>query len=66
MNHGDGNYEASYVVTRAGEYQLVRISPQLHHRLSTLWTVCLLILQPPTYRIQFGFRNNVCLAAFVR
>jgi hypothetical protein len=25
VNHGDGNYEASYVVTRAGEYQLVRM-----------------------------------------
>ena len=23
MNHGEGGYEASYVVTRAGEYQLV-------------------------------------------
>lgn len=23
MNHGEGDYEASYVVTRAGEYQLV-------------------------------------------
>lgn len=23
VNHGEGNYEASYVVTRAGEYQLV-------------------------------------------
>lgn len=42
MNHGDGNYEASYVVTRAGEYQLVRICPLLHHQISTIWFMCLL------------------------
>lgn len=34
MNHGEGNYEASYVVTRAGEYQMVRsMCPVLHDKL---------------------------------